>query len=162
MTFHDFEANKPNGEKVSMDTFKGKTVLLVNTATKCGLTPQFKGLEKLHQEYKDKGLVVLGFPCNQFLGQEPVSNEKMEETCEINHGVTFQLMEKIDVNGSKAHPIYKYLKNKLKAGIFSSRIKWNFEKFLIDSSGKPIKRFSPKTKPVEIEKDIIELLKKEK
>lgn len=159
MTFHDFEANKPNGESISMEKFKGKTVLVVNTATKCGLTPQFKGLEKLHQDYKDKGLVVLGFPCNQFLGQEPVSNEDMEETCQINHGVTFQLMEKIDVNGKNTHPIYKYLKAKLKAGLFSSRIKWNFEKFLIDGDGKPLKRFSPKTKPAELEKDILKNIK---
>ncbi|MEN9001565.1 MAG: glutathione peroxidase, partial [Flavobacteriales bacterium] len=121
--------------------------------------PQFDGLEKLHQTYSDRGLVVLGFPCNQFLGQEPLSNDQMEESCRINHGVTFQLMEKIDVNGSKAHPLYKYLKAKLKSGIFSSRIKWNFEKFLIDSNGKPIKRFSPKTKPKTMEGAIIKALK---
>ncbi len=160
MNFHNFEANKPNGETISMDEFKGKTVLVVNTATKCGLTPQFTGLEKLHQEYKDKGLVVLGFPCNQFLGQEPVENEKMEETCQINHGVTFQLMKKIEVNGSNAHPIYKFLKRKLNAGWFSNRIKWNFEKFLIDGNGNPVKRFSPKTKPADIEKDIVNELNK--
>jgi len=134
-------------------------VLVVNTATKCGLTPQFAGLEKLHQDYKERGLVILGFPCNQFLGQEPVSNDKMEETCQINHGVTFQLMEKIDVNGSKAHPIYKFLKTKIKSGLFSSRIKWNFEKFLIDGNGKPIKRFSPKAKPASFEGEIIKALK---
>ncbi|MDB9702383.1 glutathione peroxidase [Flavobacteriales bacterium] len=160
MTIHKFEANKPNGESISMEEYKGKVVLIVNTATKCGLTPQFKGLEKLHQDYKGKGLVVLGFPCNQFLGQEPVENDKMEETCQINHGVTFQLMEKIDVNGSKTHPIYKYLKNKIKSGLFSSRIKWNFEKFLIDPNGKAIKRYSPKTKPSAFEGDIIKELKK--
>ncbi|MGB1041604.1 MAG: glutathione peroxidase [Flavobacteriales bacterium] len=159
MTFHNFEANKPNGESISMEEFKGKTVLVVNTATKCGLTPQFTGLEKLHQTYQNKGLVVIGFPCNQFLGQEPVDNDKMEETCQINHGVTFQLMEKIDVNGSKAHPVYKYLKSKLKSGLFSSRIKWNFEKFLIDGNGNPVKRFSPKIKPAQIEPHIIKVLK---
>jgi|TARA_B110000259_G_scaffold91005_1_gene105670 glutathione peroxidase len=160
MNFYKLEANKPNGEKVSMDTYKGKTILLVNTATKCGLTPQFKGLEELHKTYAERGLVVLGFPCNQFLGQEPLNNKDMEETCLINHGVTFQLMEKIDVNGSKTHPIYKFLKNKLRSGIFSNRIKWNFEKFLIDNTGKPIKRFSPKTKPQSMEGDIIKALKK--
>ena len=159
MKFYDFDANKPNGESISMDEFKGKTVLVVNTATKCGLTPQFTGLEKLHQTYQNKGLVVIGFPCNQFLGQEPVDNYKMEETCQINHGVTFQLMEKIEVNGNKAHPLYKYLKSKLKSGLFSSRIKWNFEKFLIDGNGNPVKRFSPKTKPAAIENDIVRLLK---
>lgn len=159
MNFYKLEANKPNGEKVSMDTYKGKTILLVNTATKCGLTPQFKGLEELHKTYAERGLVVLGFPCNQFLGQEPLNNKDMEQTCFINHGVTFQLMEKIEVNGSKTHPIYKFLKNKLRSGIFSNRIKWNFEKFLIDSTGKPIKRFSPKTKPQSMEGEIIKALK---
>jgi glutathione peroxidase len=159
MNFYKLEANKPNGEKVSMDTYKGKTILLVNTATKCGLTPQFKGLEELHKTYAERGLVVLGFPCNQFLGQEPLNNKDMEENCLINHGVTFQLMEKIDVNGSKTHPIYKFLKNKLRSGIFSNRIKWNFEKFLIDNTGKPIKRFSPKTKPQSMEGEIIKALK---
>ena len=159
MNFYKLEANKPNGEKVSMDTYKGKTILLVNTATKCGLTPQFKGLEELHKTYAERGLVVIGFPCNQFLGQEPLNNKDMEETCLINHGVTFQLMEKIDVNGSKTHPIYKFLKNKLRSGIFSNRIKWNFEKFLIDNTGKPIKRFSPKTKPQSMEGEIIKALK---
>ena len=159
MNFYKLEANKPNGEKVSMDTYKGKTILLVNTATKCGLTPQFKGLEELHKTYAERGLVVIGFPCNQFLGQEPLNNKDMEENCLINHGVTFQLMEKIDVNGSKTHPIYKFLKNKLRSGIFSNRIKWNFEKFLIDSTGKPIKRFSPKTKPQSMEGEIIKALK---
>lgn len=159
MSFYKYSANKPNGESISMEDFKGKVVLVVNTATKCGLAPQFKGLEKLHQDYKERGLVVLGFPCNQFLGQEPVSNDKMKSTCQINHGVTFQLMEKIDVNGSKAHPIYKFLKGKLKSGLFSSRIKWNFEKFLIDGNGKPIKRFSPKAKPASFEGEIIKALK---
>jgi len=159
MNFFDFKAKKPNGEKVSMDAYKGKTILVVNTATKCGLTPQFAGLEELHKTYKEQGLVILGFPCNQFLGQEPVSNENMEETCLMNHGVTFQLMEKIDVNGKHTHPIYKYLKSKLRSGIFSSRIKWNFEKFLVDSTGKPIKRYSPKAKPKSIECDIIKALK---
>lgn len=159
MNFYSFEVNKPSGEKVNLETYKGKVVLVVNTATKCGLTPQFKGLEKLHQQYQDQGLVVLGFPCNQFLGQEPLSNKEMEETCLINHGVTFQLFEKINVNGSDAHPLYKFLKKELKAGWFSNKIKWNFEKFLIDKNGKPVKRFSPKTKPQELEEDILNLLK---
>ena len=159
MSLYKYSANKPNGESVSMEDYKGKVVLVVNTATKCGLAPQFAGLEKLHQDYKERGLVILGFPCNQFLGQEPVSNDKMEQACQINHGVTFQLMEKIDVNGSKAHPIYKFLKTKIKSGLFSSRIKWNFEKFLIDGNGKPIKRFSPKAKPASFEGEIIKALK---
>lgn len=159
MNIYKFEVNKPNGESVSMETYKGKTILIVNTATKCGLTPQFAGLEELHKTYKDQGLEVIGFPCNQFLGQEPLSNDEMEQSCLINHGVTFQLMEKIEVNGKNTHPLYKYLKSKLRAGIFSSRIKWNFEKFLIDSTGKPIKRFSPKAKPKSFEGEIIKALK---
>jgi glutathione peroxidase len=159
MNFHSFEVNKPSAETVKLDSYKGKVVLVVNTATKCGLTPQFKGLEKLNQKYKDQGLVVIGFPCNQFLGQEPLSNDEMEQTCLINHGVTFQLFEKINVNGSDAHPLYKYLKKELKAGWFSNKIKWNFEKFIIDKNGKPFKRFSPKTKPKELEEDILNLLK---
>ena len=109
--FYNLEVNKPNGEKISMNSFKGKPVLIVNTATKCGLAPQFDGLEKLHQKYKDQGLVVLGFPCNQFMGQEPETNESVEEACRINHGVTFQLTEKVKVNGSETHPIFAYLKN---------------------------------------------------
>lgn len=160
MNFYSFEVNKPSGEKVNLESYKDKVVLVVNTATKCGLTPQFEGLEKLHQKYKDQGLVVIGFPCNQFLGQEPLSNEEMEQTCLINHGVTFQLFEKINVNGKDAHPLYKYLKKELKAGWFSNKIKWNFEKFIIDKNGKPFKRFSPKTKPKELEEDILNLLNK--
>lgn len=160
MNFHSFKVNKPSGEAIKLETYKGKVVLVVNTATKCGLTPQFEGLEKLHQKYKDKGLEVIGFPCNQFLGQEPLSNDEMEQTCLINHGVTFQLFEKIKVNGSDAHPLYKYLKKELKAGWFSSKIKWNFEKFIIDKDGKPFKRFSPNTQPKELEEDILNLFKK--
>jgi len=158
MSFYNLEIKKSNGELLKMDSFKGKPVLIVNTATKCGLTPQFEGLEHLHQKYKYKGLVVLGMPCNQFLSQEPETNETMEEACRINHGVTFQLTEKIDVNGSTTHPVFKYLKSKLGGFIFNS-IKWNFTKFLIDSNGKPIKRFAPKTKPIEMEEDIVKLLK---
>ncbi len=119
---------------------------MVNTATECGLTPQFEGLEKLYQEYRDKGLVVLGFPCNQFGGQEPLSNDVMVESCKINYGVSFPLFEKIEVNGKNTHPVFKYLKSKL-GGFFGRRIKWNFTKFLVDAEGKPVKRFSPVTKP---------------
>ena len=160
MNFFDFSVNKPNGEQVDLNRYKGKLILVVNTATKCGLTPQFDGLEKLHQTYKDKGLVLLGFPCNQFMGQEPTSNDKMEEVCRINHGVTFQLFEKVKVNGSDAHPLYKHLKKEKKSGLFSSRIKWNFEKFLIGPDGKVIERFAPTTKPKEIEESILKNLPK--
>lgn len=157
MNFHDFSIKTPQGKELSMASFKGKVVLVVNTATKCGLAPQFDGLEKLHQTYKDKGLVVLGFPCNQFQDQEPETNDTMEESCRINFGVTFQLTEKIDVNGENTHPIYAYLK-KEKGGFLGSKIKWNFTKFLINKEGKVVERYAPTTKPAKIEKDIERLL----
>lgn len=156
--FYQLSANTPQGQPVDMSAYKGKVVLVVNTATQCGLTPQFAGLEKLWQDYKDKGLIVLGFPCNQFGSQEPLSNETMEETCKINHGVTFPLFEKIEVNGKNTHPVFQYLKSKL-GGLFGSRIKWNFTKFLLDADGRPIKRFAPVTKPGAIESHIRSLLK---
>lgn len=155
--FYQLSANTPRGEFVDMSAYKGKVVLVVNTATQCGFTPQFEGLEKLYQDYKEKGLVVLGFPCNQFGSQEPLSNEAMEETCKVNHGVTFPLFEKIEVNGPHTHPVFKYLKSKL-GGLFGSRIKWNFTKFLIDADGRPVRRFSPVTKPAAIEQFIKDLL----
>jgi glutathione peroxidase len=154
MNFYDLEFKTPNGKTIKMSDFKGKSVLIVNTATECGLTPQFEGLEKLHQSYKDKGLVILGFPSNQFAGQEPQSNENIEEYCQVNHGVTFQLSEKIDVNGENTHPVFKYLKDEL-GGVFGKKIKWNFTKFLIGPDGKAYKRYAPTTKPKKINKDII-------
>lgn len=159
MTFYDLEAKTPAGKAIHFSDFKDKAVLVVNTATKCGLTPQFSGLEKLHQEYKDKGLVVIGFPCNQFAGQEPLSNENMEESCAINHGVSFQLTEKIDVNGKNTDPVFAYLKKKL-PGFPGNSIKWNFTKFLISPEGSPLKRYAPTTKPEAIEKDIKKALPK--
>ena len=157
MSFYDFKINKPNGDRLDLTNFKGKVILAVNTATKCGLAPQFKGLEELHQKYKNKGLVVLGFPCSQFLNQEPETNESVEQACNADFGVTFQLTEKIDVNGSDTHEIFKHLKSK-KGGFLGSRIKWNFTKFLISSEGKVIRRYAPTTTPDQIEKDIIALL----
>ncbi len=157
MSFYDFKINKPNGQKLDLINYKGKLILIVNTATKCGLSPQFKGLEELHQKYKDKGLVVLGFPCAQFLNQEPESNDTVEKACEINYGVTFQLTEKIDVNGANTHPIFKFLK-KEKGGFLGSRIKWNFTKFLIDQDGNVIERYAPTTLPEKIEEDIVKLI----
>lgn len=148
--FYDLEALDMQGQSVKMDAYKGKTILVVNTATKCGLAPQFDGLEKLYQDYKDKDFVILGFPSNQFKNQEPGDNEQVAETCRLNFGVTFPLFAKIDVNGENAHPVFKYLKSKL-SGFFGSNIKWNFTKFLIDKNGKPIKRFAPTTKPEKIE-----------
>lgn len=146
MNFYEFQAQKLNGEVVSMEAFKGKTVVVVNTASKCGLTPQYEGLEQLYQDYKDEGLVVLGFPCNQFGKQEPGGSEEIEEFCQINYGVSFPMFEKIDVNGDNAHPIFKYLKSEL-GGFLGNNIKWNFTKFVIDKNGQPIKRFAPTTKP---------------
>jgi glutathione peroxidase len=160
MKFYDLEINTPQGKVLKMSNFKNKVVLIVNTATKCGLAPQFDELEELHQKYKETGLVILGFPSNQFLNQEPETNETMEETCRINHGVTFQLTEKIDVNGKNTHPIFNYLKSEL-PGSLGKKIKWNFTKFLIDPSGKPYKRYAPTTTPDKIEKDIQELIKQQ-
>lgn len=157
MNFYDLNINKPNGDKISMNDYNGKAVLIVNTATKCGLAPQFDELEELHQKYKDEGLVILGFPSNQFLNQEPETNDTVENACRINHGVTFQLTEKIDVNGEQTHPIFKYLKSELK-GTLGSGIKWNFTKFLITREGKPFRRYSPTTKPGKIENDIKSLI----
>ena len=143
-----------------MSDFRGKAVLVVNTATKCGLAPQFRELEELHQKYKDQGLVIIGFPCNQFQNQEPELNETMEQSCEINFGVTFQLTEKIMVNGDKTHPIFRYLKDQL-PGKLGKRIKWNFTKFLISPEGLPLKRYAPTAKPSSFEQDIVGVLKGE-
>ena len=155
--FYEFKANSLQGKEISMDTYKGKVVMLVNTASKCGLTPQYEGLEKLNKLYKDKGLVILGFPCNQFAGQEPGSEKEIAEGCLINYGVTFPMFAKVDVNGENAHPLYKYLKKELR-GFPGSEIKWNFSKFMIDKEGKPYKRYSPTTKPEKMVKDIEKLL----
>ncbi len=157
MSFYDFRAKTPDGKELPMAEFKGKVVLVVNTATRCGFAPQFNGLQDLHEKYADKGLVVIGFPCNQFRNQEPETNESMIQYCQKNHGVTFLLTQKIDVNGELTHPIFKYLKQEL-GGTFGSKIKWNFTKFLIDREGKPIKRYAPMTKPKNLEKEIVRLL----
>lgn len=133
-----------------MDAYAGKWVLIVNTASECGLTPQYEGLEKLYQDYKDKGLVVLGFPCNQFGNQEPGTADDIEEFYQLNYGVSFPMFAKVDVNGDSAHPIFKYLKKEL-SSLLGGRIKWNFTKFLISPKGEPIKRFAPVTKPDKIE-----------
>lgn len=155
--FYTFSATSLQGKEISMESFQGKTILIVNTASKCGLTPQYDGLEKLYQKYLPKDFVILGFPCNQFANQEPGDAKTIQEECLINYGVTFPMFAKIDVNGENAHPIYKYLKSKLN-GTFGSRIKWNFTKFLIDSNGKPVKRFSPFTKPETIDKFLAKYL----
>lgn len=158
MNFYDFTANKMNGKEVSMDVFKGKVVVVVNTASKCGLTPQFTELEELYKTYKDQGLEILGFPCNQFANQDPSSNEDIQEFCQLNYGVTFNMFEKINVNGASAHPLYKYLKSNAK-GVLSNEIKWNFTKFLIDKEGNVVKRYGPTVNPTKMKEDIEQLLK---
>jgi len=155
--FYSFTAKSIKGHEISMDEFKGKTVLVVNTASKCGLTPQFEGLENLYQKYKDRDFVILGFPSNQFANQEPGDEKSISEGCLINYGVTFPMFAKIDVNGEHSHEIFKYLKGELK-GILNNEIKWNFTKFLLDSSGKPLKRFAPIAKPEKIDQYLSKIL----
>ena len=154
--FYNIKATSLQGEEIEMEKYKGKVVLVVNTASKCGFTPQYEGLEKLYEEYKDKGLEILGFPCNQFANQEPGGKDEIE-ACLLNYGVDFQMFDKIDVNGKNTHPIFKYLKKEL-PGTLGGRIKWNFTKFLIDQNGNPIKRFAPATKPEKLAKDIDALM----
>lgn len=157
MNFYDFSAKDINGKEIKMSNYKGKVVLVVNTASKCGLTPQFKELEELYKIYKDKGLEILGFPCNQFANQDSGSNEEIQNFCQLNYGVTFTMFEKIKVNGDNAHPIYKYLKNQSK-GLMGKEIKWNFTKFLIDAEGNVVNRYAPVVKPLKIKEDIEDLI----
>jgi len=156
--FYQFTAKSLTGKEISMDTYNGKVLLVVNTASKCGFTPQYEGLEKLYETYKDKGLEILGFPCNQFGNQEPGTEKEIAEGCVINYGVSFQMFSKVDVNGANTHPIFKYLKDSL-PGLLGKKIQWNFSKFLIDTNGIPVKRFSPRTVPEKLVKDIEKLLK---
>ncbi len=156
--FYQFKAKSLQGKEISMKSYQGKVVLIVNTASKCGFTPQYKGLEALYKKYKDQGFVILGFPCNQFAHQEPGTAEEIATFCKSQYGVTFPMFAKIDVNGKDADPLYKWLKNTL-PGTLDNAIKWNFTKFLLDRNGKPIKRFESPVKPESIEKDIEALLK---
>lgn len=155
MFFYDFKAKRLNGREVSLEEYKDKVVLVVNTASKCGFTPQLTGLTKLYEKYSDKGFVILGFPCNQFGRQDP--DGEARNNCLINYGVRFPMFERIDVNGANAHPLFNYLKVEA-GGILGNNIKWNFTKFLIDRKGKVVKRFAPITKPEKIESYIMELL----
>jgi len=158
-TIHEFTATTLGGKEQSLAEYKGKVVLIVNTASKCGFTPQYAGLEALYEKYKDQGFVILGFPCNQFGAQEPGSEKEIEQFCQVNYGVKFPMFAKIDVNGSNAHPLYKFLTSE-KPGILGiEAIKWNFTKFLVDKEGNPVKRYSPNTKPEDIAEDIEKLLK---
>lgn len=181
MSIYDFKVKKIDGAEISLEEFKGKVLLIVNTASKCGFTPQYEGLEKLYKEYHSKGLEILGFPCNQFAEQEPGDNNEVKNFCQINYGVTFPLFEKIDVRGNTANPLFKYLSEtkpfkgfnlnhpngkilndflheKLPEYLEGDSIKWNFTKFLIDRNGNVIDRFEPTTEPSEIKKEIEKLL----
>ncbi|WP_024615270.1 glutathione peroxidase [Clostridium sp. Ade.TY] len=158
MNFYNFSANDMSGKEINMKEYKGKVVLIVNTASKCGFTPQFEELENLYKKYKEQGFEILGFPCNQFKNQDPNNNEQINNFCKLNYGVTFKMFEKIDVNDDSAHPLYKFLKNE-KSGIWGKKIKWNFTKFLIDREGNVVDRFSPTTKPSNMKKYIEKLLK---
>lgn len=155
---YDIHIKDSSSKEVSMSKFEGKTLLIVNVASKCGLTPQYKGLQSLYEEYKDRNFVVLGFPCNQFGGQEPGTNSEINNFCEINYSVTFPIFSKIKVNGPDSHPLFKLLKND-KPGIFRTEsIKWNFTKFLVNSRGKIIDRFSPRVEPKYIRSEIERIL----
>ncbi|MEK9218302.1 glutathione peroxidase [Enterobacter mori] len=155
--FYQLTATSLDGRPISMADYAGKVVLVVNTASQCGFTPQYAGLEALYKKYADRGLVVLGFPCNQFGKQEPGGADEISKTCHINYGVSFPMFEKVEVNGSAAHPLFRYLKNEL-PGVLGGRIKWNFTKFLIGRDGKPLKRFAPMTKPEKMEAAILAAL----
>ena len=156
-TIYDFTAEHMDGTSQDFSDYEGKVLLIVNTASKCGFTPQFEGLEALYQQYKNQGLVVIGFPCNQFGSQDPGSNDEIGAFCQKNYGVSFPMMAKVDVNGKDAHPIFEWLK-KQKGGLLTDGIKWNFTKFLIDSKGQVIDRYAPTTKPEAIKTDIEQAL----
>ncbi|MEI7537816.1 MAG: glutathione peroxidase [Comamonadaceae bacterium] len=153
-TVYDFEALQINGKATALQQFKGKAMLIVNTASACGFTPQFAGLEELHQTYGKKGLVVLGFPCNQFGAQDTGSNGEIAEFCQLNYGVSFPMMAKVDVNGAKAHPLYQWLAAEAPGLLGSKSIKWNFTKFLVGKDGSVLKRYAPTDTPASLAEDI--------
>lgn len=153
-TIYDFEALQINGKPISLQKFKGKAMLIVNTASACGFTPQFAGLEELHKTYASQGLVVLGFPCNQFGAQDSGSNGEIAEFCQVNYGVSFPMMAKIDVNGSHAHPLYQWLTNEAPGLLGIKSIKWNFTKFLVGKDGQVLKRYAPTDTPESLAQDV--------
>jgi glutathione peroxidase len=157
-TIYDFEAKTIEGVDVPLSNYTDKVLLLVNTASQCGFTPQFRGLETLHKNLSPKGLVILGFPCNQFGNQDPGSNDEIQNFCQSNYGVSFQMMEKIEVNGSNAHPLFVWLKKQAPGILGSEGIKWNFTKFLVGRNGKVIKRYAPQDSPESIAKEIEQLI----
>ena len=156
---YNHSCNDNLGNLQNLSAFEGQALLIVNTASKCGFTPQYNGLQELQEKFKDSGFSVLAFPCNQFGGQEPGSSEEIQEFCTVNYGINFPIFEKVDVKGEDAHPLFKYLTSEKKGLLGSESIKWNFTKFLIDKEGKPIARFAPNTTPEKISKEIENLLK---
>ncbi|MBL7666232.1 MAG: glutathione peroxidase [Bacteriovoracaceae bacterium] len=158
-TVYDFKAKDIKGNEVSLEQFKGKTLMIVNTASACGFTPQYEELQRIYKEYGPKGLEILAFPCNQFGHQEKGSNEEIAQFCNLRFNATFPLFEKIEVNGDNAHPLYQFLKDSLPGLLGSKQIKWNFTKFIVDSNGKPTKRYAPQAKPLDIIKEIEFMLK---
>ena len=157
-SIYDYKVDDSQKNPVSLSDYKGKTLLIVNVASRCGLTPQYKGLQEIYSKYSNKDFEILAFPCNQFGAQEPGSNEEIKEFCDINFNVSFQIFDKINVNGSSASPLFKHLKNEAKGVMGSEAIKWNFTKFLIDNNGSVIKRYSPQTTPDKIDKDLSKIL----
>ncbi len=157
-TIYDYTVESIMGLPKSLADYKGKVLLVVNTASKCGFTPQFEGLQALYEKYHDRGLEILGFPCNQFMSQDPGSNEEIQNFCQVNYGVTFPMFAKIDVNGSDAHPLYEYLKKAAPGALGMKAIKWNFTKFLVDAQGKVLKRYEPTVEPASIAPEIAALL----
>lgn len=156
-SIYDLEFTDNRGNLVSLADYSGKPILIVNTASKCGFTPQYEGLQKLNEEFREQGLIVLGFPCDQFAHQEPGNDLEIDEFCKVNFGVDFPLSQKVNVNGKNAHPIFKFLKENSKS-LFGGTVKWNFTKFLISPDGKDIKRYSPNTTPENIRTDVLEIL----
>ncbi|MFW2178358.1 MULTISPECIES: glutathione peroxidase [unclassified Moraxella] len=157
--FYQLTATNIQGKSFDFAQLQGKAVLIVNTASQCGFTPQYAGLEQLYQRYKNQGLVVLGFPCNQFGGQEPKGEASIAEFCELNYGVTFPMMAKVDVNGDNTHPVYQFLKTQPNGdGLLGNKIKWNFTKFLVSPQGEVVKRYAPMAKPMDIAEDIEQVI----
>lgn len=156
-TVYDFTVKMTNGQEKSLKEYDGKPLLIVNTASKCGLTPQFKGLQELYEKYKDQGLEILGFPCDQFNNQEFDNIDETTQFCQLNYGVTFPIFAKIDVNGENTDPLFSFLKEQ-KKGILSKNIKWNFTKFLVDQNGQVVERYAPTTEPLKMESDLEKLL----
>ncbi|MES1038631.1 glutathione peroxidase [Peribacillus simplex] len=158
MSIYEFEVKKINGETISLEEYRGKVMIIVNTASKCGFSPQYDDLQSLYVQYKEGGVVVLGFPCNQFLNQEPGDDLEIDSYCKLNHGVTFPMFAKVNVKGKEAHPLFSYLTENAPGVMGSKSIKWNFTKFLIDRNGNIVSRYAPKTKPLDMEEDIKKLI----